>query len=568
MQKHLRSIIILTCILIGLPQIEINAQACSMTDMNSAAFSYFQYIGNDDRFNQPIDKQNQYFNPIISGFYPDPSICRKGEDYYMVHSTFAYYPGIPIFHSKDLVNWTQIGFVLNRPSQLNLDGLRISRGIYAPAIEYNEYNDTFYVITTCVDGIGNFFVKTKDPHKGEWSDPITLPGVGGIDPSFFFDEEGKAYIVHNDAPEGTPEWDGHRAIWIHDFDVDTDKTFGKRKVILDGGVDRSTKPVWIEGPHIYKINGRYYLMDAEGGTSVHHSQVILSSDSIKGPYSPDPNNPILTQRDLPEDRDNAVTSVGHADLIETPDGEWYAVFLGCRPYAGNHYNTGRETFLLPVKWENGYPIILDKGKPVPIVVDKKGLSPSDNTLTGNFVWRDDFETETLGMKWTFVRTPRKEWWQISDGKLFIEAVEANIYQIANPAFIAYRQQHLIFEAETEVSFNPQKENGLAGLVCYQNDSHNFVFGKTLSNGKYILILERSQKEKEQIAEYEIPAEKQQASIVLKVVGKNDKYSFMASFDNKETWESIAENIDARNLSTHVAGGFTGAVIGMYATCGR
>lgn len=535
-------------------------------DTNSAQFNYFEYKGMDTLFDKTIDKHNEYFNPIFSGFYPDPSICRKGNDYFLVCSSFSYYPGIPIFHSIDLVNWSQIGHVLNRPSQLQLDKIRLSGGIYAPAIEYNPYNDTFYLITTCVDGIGNFVVKTNDPFSNNWSEPITLPNVGGIDPSLFFDDDGKAYIIHNDAPESTPEWNGHRAIWIHNYDVEKDQTFGESKVILDAGVDRSTKPIWIEGPHIYKVNGKYYLMAAEGGTSVNHTEVILISDNVKGPYVPYENNPILSQRELPDPRPDIVTSVGHADLIETPNGDWYAVFLGCRPYQGNHYNTGRETFLLPVKWENNFPVILDRNIPVPTIARKEGLkAESTNYFSGNFVWRDEFNNDVLANEWLFIRTPKSKFWNTKDGAVILEASEKNIYMIDNPSFIGRRQQHTIFEAETEVSFIPANEHSIAGLVCYQKESFNFVVGKTLKDNQQIIVLDRAEKTTERLAEIIVPKSNETQAIQLKVSGNNDKYSFYVSFDNGNNWQIVKENVDATNLSTETAGGFTGVVLGMYAS---
>lgn len=556
----------LTTLTLGIVMI-LTMATCTKNTTDKAVFGYFEYRGMDERFDKDIDLQNEYFNPILAGFYPDPSICRKGNDYFMVNSTFSYYPGVPIFHSTDLVNWKQIGHVLNRPSQLQLDSIRLSGGIYAPAIEYNKYNDTFYMITTCVDGIGNFVVKTKDPMLNNWSDPIPLPNVGGIDPSLFFDEDGKAYIVHNDAPEGTPEWDGHRAIWIHDYDTETDQTFGERKVILDAGVDRSTKPIWIEGPHIYKVNGKYYLMAAEGGTSVNHTEVILSSDNVKGPYIPYKNNPILSQKGLPEPRPDIVTSVGHADLIDTPEGDWYAVFLGCRPYEGNHYNTGRETFLLPVKWENNHPVILDKDLPVPTIVKKEGLTPQKSYLTGNFVWRDNFDTQILANEWQFIRTPKGDWFNFGSDGLELKPIAINISAIANPAFIGRRQQHTEFEAETTLTFAPKSANEMAGLVCYQNEVHNFVLAKTLIGNNPYIILDRAQKENKRIAQIEIPSEYESDAIKLKVKGLKDKYSFYVSFDQGQTWNIVAEDIDAKNLSTESAGGFTGAMIGMYATGG-
>ncbi|MDR2397306.1 MAG: glycoside hydrolase family 43 protein, partial [Spirochaetaceae bacterium] len=398
-----------------------------------AEFSYVAYTGHDPRFDRQED--DAYVNPLLPGFYPDPAICRRGEDFFLVLSSFCYYPGVPIFHSRDLIHWASLGHVLNRPSQLDLDGMRLSRGIYAPSIAYNPHNQTFYLITTCVDGIGTFIVKTDDPFAQSWSPPIPLPQVGGIDPSLFFDHDGAAYIVHNDEPPGPPEWSGHRAIWIHHFDPATDTSFGEKTVILDGGVDRSTKPVWIEGPHLYRVNGAYFLMAAEGGTSVNHAEVILRSHDVKGPYTPFHRNPILTQRDLPEPRQHIVTSVGHADLVETQNGEWYAVFLGCRPYEGNHYHTGRETFLLPVTWEEGFPVILEPGKPVPRLVKKPNLPPQPQhaTGTGNFRWRDNFSSEQLGYEWSMLRTPRGEPWFRLEGRLILRATEASIYDATNPA---------------------------------------------------------------------------------------------------------------------------------------
>ncbi len=248
---------------------------------STALFDYFIYEGNDDFYKEnPLPGNDYFYNPILPGWYSDPSICSNGKgDYFLVTSTFAYFPGVPIFHSRDLVNWKQVGHVLNRPSQLvNLKGQGISGGIFAPAIEYNPYNETYYMITTNV-GAGNFFVKTKDPF-GDWSDPIMLPETIGIDPSFFFDDNGKAYIVNNDdAPDNKPEYSGHRTIRIQEFDTNTDKTIGPRKILINKGAKPEDKPIWIEGPHLYKINGKYFLMSAEGGTGGWHSEVIFSSSS-------------------------------------------------------------------------------------------------------------------------------------------------------------------------------------------------------------------------------------------------------------------------------------------------
>jgi alpha-N-arabinofuranosidase len=550
-------------------------------ERNAAVFSYFEYAGNDGRFARKAD--DEYFNPILPGFYPDPAVCRKGDDFFLALSSFGFYPGVPIFHSKDLTHWESLGHVLNRPSQLRLDGIRLNGGIYAPSIAYNKYNDTFYLITTCVDGIGNFIVKTKDPFEQNWSDPIPLPHVGGIDPSLFFDDDGAggagaAYIAHNDEPEGTPEWAGHRAIWIHNFDVKTDATFGEKKVILDAGVDRSKKPVWIEGPHLYKINGTYFLMAAEGGTSVNHSEVILKADDVKGPYTPFSGNPILTQRDLPELRPDKVTSVGHASLIETPEGEWYAVFLGCRPYEGNFYNTGRETFLLPVMWKDGFPVILEKGKAVPVALKKPMIkSPPDvmsaarSMNAGNFRWRDDFSSEKLGFEWAMLRTPHGEPWFRLDNKLILTVTDESVCDVGNaagnPAFLGRRQQHACFEAETEMFYTPKSRDEIAGVVCFQNETHNFVFGKTIQDGKPVITLMRDVRT--QIARTPAAQTLEHAPARFKVKGDGALYSFYVSFGAREAgdacrWLPIAENVDGRNLSTETAGGFVGVMVGPYA----
>jgi len=530
---------------------------------NTAGFNYFEYKGKDALFEQKINPKKEYYNPILAGFYPDPSICRKGDTFYLVNSSFAFYPGIPISTSKDLVHWTQLGYVLNRPSQLKLDGIRISGGIYAPVIRYNKYNDTFYMITTCVDGIGNFIVKTKDPAKG-WSDPILLPKVGGIDPSLFFDEDGKAYIVNNDAPVGTPKWDGHRAIWIHEFDTNTDKTKGTAKVIVDGGVDPSQKPVWIEGPHIYKRNGKYLLMAAEGGTSTNHSEVAFISDKVLGDYVPCTTNPILTQRDLDENRSPRITSVGHADLIDDLDGKTWAVFLGCRPYEGNYYNTGRETFLLPVTWKDNAPVILPKGEALPTIVKKKKQENAPTLMSGNFSWRDDFDKDSLNNEWLMIRTPRSRWYNFKDGKLILKALPQSINKTVQPAFLGHRQQHRSFEVITELTFKPKTIQDIAGLVCFQNEQYNFIFGKTLVKAKESIVLYRSDGKRTRLACKAIPTEYKDANIQLKIAGKGSNYSFYVSYNGTD-WVTIAEDADAHNLSTQDAGGFTGTLIGPYAS---
>ncbi len=532
--------------------------------INKASFSFMKYSGNDVCFQQKINPAKQYRNPILAGMYPDPSICRRGDDYFLINSSFSYFPGIPIFHSKDLVNWKQIGHVLDRPEQLKLDGLGMSGGVYAPAIEYNEKNQTFYVINTVVGGIGNFIVKTKDPFKG-WGNPIALPEVKGIDPSIYIDDDGKGYIVCSQASP-KPQWSGHTVIWMHTFDFANDKASAERTIIVDGGPDTAQHPRWLEGPHIYKEKGYYYLMAAEGGTQSGHKEVIFRSKNVSGPYLPGPNNPILTQLGLPDSRLNKVTNVGHADMIKTPKGDWWAVFLGCRPYADDQFNTGRETFLLPVQWVNDFPVIVEKGAAVPSIVNKKIARISPQYLNGNFTWIDEFNQNQLGLKWNAIRTPRNNWWTIADEKLYINVVAKSIRQLENPAFWGIRQQHLNYEAETVLDFEPQSSSEFAGMAYVQNEKNYLVLGKTLINNQPTLVLQSVNNGIHNIvAQKSLSAMDAKQAVNLRITVREGKANFFYSMDKNGNSLLVAKDIDVTHLSTKKAKGFIGAYIGLYAT---
>lgn len=496
-------------------------------------------------------------NPLLPGCYPDPSICRVGNDYYIVNSSFAFFPGVPIWHSTDLMNWKQLGYVLNRPSQLPMyDGLRISGGIYAPDIKYNPHNKLFYMITTAVDGGGNFFVTTDDPKKGYWSDPTFLPEVGGIDPGFHFDEDGKAYIVNNDGPAGPPEYDGHRAIWIREFDWKNGRTAGKQQMIIDGGVDKSKRPIWIEGPHLYHINDTYYLMAAEGGTGPGHSEVVFSSNSPFGPFKPCAINPILTQRGLPADRPNPVTCVGHADLVQTPEGDWHAVFLGVRPYRGGHDVMGRETFMLPVSWKNNQPVILPEGETITNITDNRPYGPTP-------LWT----AEGLANEAFFIRTPLVACYEIdAKGRLALTAGSTDLNEKRQPAAIGRWINSPTFSAQTAVDFKPVRQGDFAGITCFHNDDCYIRFGKTLdAAGKPVLLMEAySLGELRNHASAPLP--EADGKIYLKVEGDNIvNYTFSYATDPKGNWTPVGEPVSADLLSTQTAGGFTGTMVGIYAT---
>ncbi|MEH0153385.1 glycoside hydrolase family 43 protein [Limibacter armeniacum] len=540
-----------------------------------AYYRYFKYDGHDTFYDQhPIDKSKQFYNPILPGFYPDPSICQRGEDYFLVTSTFSFFPGIPIYHSRDLVNWKLVGHVLERPSQYMNRDQPISYGIFAPALSYNPKNETFYLTTTFVGGGGNFIVTAKDP-AGDWSDPVWIPEVEGIDPSLFFDDDGKAYLVNNGEPEGKAEYSGHRAIWIQEFDVENQKMIGPRKVLINGGHDFSTKPIWIEGPHIYKIKDYYFLMAAEGGTSINHTEVIFRSKNVFGPYERNPNNPILTQKNLPEERDYPITNAGHADLFQDKAGNWYSIFLACRPYRkGNIFNIGRETFIHPVTWEKDWPTILESGKTIPMVLDlPEGVTKSEDKAwmpAGNFSYTDDFKSDSLAMEWMFLRTPTEtEWYTLNrvEGGIWLDPQPTNLREMKHTAFLGRRQQHHDFTLETAIRFVPMSEQDFAGISLFQRESHYLNLGLTKDGTKTILALCKSQQGEdglmeEKLASVALPIYDEE--VKLKVQCENGIFSFLYQLEN-EDWKTLKTGIDAAYLSTAEAGGFIGTVMALYTT---
>jgi len=532
-------------------------------------FDWFEYTGRDTVFEQPL-RPDEFRNPILAGFYPDPSLCRVGDDFYLVNSTFAYFPGIPIFHSRDLVHWTQLGHVIDRPAQLRYDRLGVTRGLFAPALSHHD--GTFYLVCTMVDAGGNFLVTAKNP-AGPWSDPIWL-GFDGIDPSLFFDDDGRAWLVNNgNPPDNKPLYQGHRAIWIQEFDVAAKKLTGPRSLIINGGVDLAKKPVWIEGPHLYKRGAWYYLCCAEGGTSDQHSQVIFRAKSPQGPFTPWEKNPILTQRDLDGTAPGAVTCTGHADLVIGPDGDWWSVFLGCRPFAGRYWTTGRETFLLPVKWtDDGWPVILPAGERVPFLVRGPGRSDDGRLasipLTGNFTWRDDFDRATLSPLWIMLRAPKENWFAIDApaGRLALTPSAEGLSGRGNPSFLARRVQHARFDAATALSA-PAVDGVSAGLVVFQSETHYYFLGVRRAGDDVSVFVERANgKAPEVIGVTKLGAADDMAQLRLRL-GEEEKHLAFAWAKSDGDWQTVVAQADAVPVTVQAAGGgvhFTGAVVGLHA----
>lgn len=511
---------------------------------------------------EKVDKQTHFNNPILAGWYPDPSITDDGNgNFYMVHSTFAFYPGIPIFHSRDLVNWKQIGHVLDRPEQLDLEGFGVSRAIFAPDISYD--NGKFYVTCTMVDGKGNFVVTADNP-AGPWSNPVWLPEVSGIDPGLFFDDE-KTYLVYNsEAPDNKPMYQGHRTIRMVEFDKEALKVLSDNRILVNGGVDISKKPIWAEGPRIYKLNGYYYLMTAEGGTAIDHSEVIYRTKDITGDFLPFEGNPILTQRHLDPNRPNPITSAGHADIVKHPNGDWYGVFLACRDYGQDHYNTGRETFLSPVKWENDWPIFdLDAEGvkyqyPVP---DGVSIDDSLFPLNGNFEFTETFDDDKLAFHWMFLRTVKEPWYRLYNSALELSLRPETVAGTSNPSFVGHRQQHLNGSVSVTLDFEPDSENEKAGILAFQNETHYYYLSKTSVNGKYEIQLSKGSAGGEEVlGNVEITPDQ---PVELRIAFGTEAYHFSFRTNNKD-WVEIGV-LDSKYLSTRVAGGFVGVTLAMYAT---
>ncbi len=583
-------------------------------------FESFTYTGNDARYDLPFNPQTHYLNPIISGTNPDPAICRKGDDFFMANSSFVYWPSIPIWHSKDLIDWDFCGYVIDRPSQVVFhDGVRIDGGVYAPDIKYCEANQTFYLIVTLVDCSGNVIFKTQDPSQG-WSEPIPVPEVHGIDPSFLFDNDGKCYILNNDEPAYPAEYSGHRAIWAREYDLNIDKVCGEPVVMIDKGIRPVEKPIWIEGPHLYhfanQMEGRvyeqYYLMDAEGGTGDNHSEVVLAGKSPLGKFTPCQQNPILTQRTQPHDRPNAIACAGHADLLYVGQpvapgvssvNDWWSVFLATTTYDGDQlYNTGRSTFLLPASWQKDpvsggiQPLILDPSAVIPTVCEKSewqktvaeaqdasarvktgSMADPSNLLTGNGTYKDGFENKSLYPLWFTLRTPETDadaladgrwasWYKLIAGCLQLTGRSVKLSDKGQPSMLGRWVKNNSYTVEARMLFTPQENLSMGALTLFQTEEAHYIFGKRLSvSGQLELVVIKTDKEhgEQVVAHCDMDSRDNLNPIDLRAEVNQHNLQFSYSLDDGTTWNKVGDLQDADILTTNYAGGFTGCVAGLY-----
>lgn len=492
---------------------------------------YSQIHNNPFAVNTNPDEKTTFINPVLPGFYSDPSVCKVGEDYYMVTSTFEYFLGVPVFHSKDLVNWEQIGHCIDREEQMPA-GINV----FAATIRYNK--GIFYMITTNLGKGGNFYMTATNP-SGPWSNPMWI-AIPGIDPDLFFDDNGKAYVISSH-------------FIVYEINVETGKLLTEGRKVWFGTGGR-----FAEAPHIYKKDGFYYLLAAEGGTQQAHSVTIARSNAIWGPYTENPANPILTHSNA-AGQNSPIQGVGHADIIQAHDNSWWMVFHGYRKAVGFpvHHVLGRETCLAPVTWpKNGWPVINGNGT----ITDKMScptlpLKPFAEKWT-----REEFDKKKIGLEWNFIQPPKKEklFYEHGNGVLILKGQAQQIGEKESPAFIGRRLQHPKFTATTNLKFNPENDNELAGITLLNNGQHFDLLVKKSGNQRIVYAELHfgsiTYKSKEYILK--------PGTINLRIEGKGSTFSF--SYSQDEKYGQI-ENVDSRYLSSETVGWFTGVYVGLYST---
>ncbi|GIG27635.1 glycoside hydrolase family 43 protein [Cellulomonas marina] len=493
-------------------------------------------------------------NPLLPGTYPDPSICRVGEDYYLVTSTFEYVPGLPVLHSRDLAHWTQVGHVVDREGMLDYEGLASSGGLYAPTIRHHD--GLFWVVCTLVDQTdptrgGNFIVTASDP-AGPWSDPFWL-ATAGIDPSLVVDEDGRMW-VHGTRLVAEPEWPQQTEVWLRELDRSSMRLVGPEHVLWTGAVRGA---VWAEGPHLFAKDGRWYLLAAEGGTEFHHAVCVARADHVTGPYEGYAGNPVLTHRHLGHGGD--VVGVGHADLVEAVDGSWWAVLLGMRPYGGYHHNLGRETFLVPVTWEDGWPVFAPGLGRVPHEVEVPFAEPTapagvPQVVPGGPVLPGD-------PRWTALRAPVTSV-ATADGDGWLLPVRpSTLADATTPAFLGVRQQHVDVDVRAVLDLGGLAAGESAGLVVRQSERDHVTLMATPGGDAFVVrAVHRRGGVETVLGETVVRPVDGGLTLGLRVRGQ--EYGLVVEEAGDDVVVAVA---DGTTLDSVATGGFVGLWLGVVAT---
>jgi len=489
---------------------------------------------------------NEFNNPILPGYHPDPSICRVGDDYYLVNSSFVWYPGLPIYHSKDLVNWQLIGHGINRPDVLDFNGLPETFGIFAPTIRYHD--GLFYIITTCVRCEQNFYITASDP-AGPWSDPVWLTDAPGIDPSLFWDNGKCYYTGQYNLKRKEQDWKNQSVVYNQELDLEQGKLVGERHVLTSGHANNA---VYAEGPHIYKVNDKYVLLLSEGGTGSNHALTVHHSDSINGPYVADYVNPVLSHRQLGQDY--SVHSIGHGDLVQTQNDEWWCVMLGKR-HINSVTTLGRETFLTKIEFEGQTPIFNPGHGKVLMIQERPDLPWTPIKKDSE---KDEFMGQILGLNWCTIRTPKESFYSVDGGELKLKLRKEVLKRLENTSILVQRIKHHKFEATTKMSFKTSKANEQAGLVIYRSNRNHFK----LLKDKESLLLIKTYKGKDTEIE-RIPYTKTEVYLHVDANELEVQFSYGKSLNSLKP-------IGAKQSLEVIAGGqwdtgFNGPGIGVYAT---
>lgn len=527
---------------------------------------------------------NIIHNPIVPGTYPDPSICRVGDDYYMICSSFELYPGIPIFHSRNLADWTQIGNVMTIDNGFHMKANSLIGGVMAPTIRYS--NGTFYVVNANFSDKGNFVVTATDP-AGPWSEPRWMTDVPGIDASVFFDDDGSAYVL------GTGDVIDEngvktRGIWMAGYDFEQMKRTTEPQPIWTCALRGAGSP---ESPHLYHKDGWYYLMIAEGGTEHYHAVTVARNRELFGWYEGDPANPVMTHRHLGINA--KFVNIGHADLIDTPEGDWYAVMLGSRTIEGYHKNLGRETFICPVEWQNDWPLFspetgkVEEEYPLP-----RGTEPGEGDAWADF--ECDFTGDGLPARMVMWGTPYGDVYSVGGGALTLsclaraidEPVRCALDEAENArrddcvAFVGFRQFTPDFVSECSMTFAPQGAETAGFLIMEACDNQYRLERYMDADGaqKLALVLSTSDMHgmlphvpgfkadiaKQVIAEVPYDAE----TVVLRIEGHGQRLTFFYGPD-ADHMQRIGGTEDALKINPDILAGFTGNLVGdfvgMYAS---